>query len=238
MAKIACYTEAQQEAYEGLTERQRAYVEYRVQGYNKSESYRLAGFGGKNVRQASSVLEKTNPVISDLIETRLNHLVNRSSLDQRAKLEEPTEKGVAVKGSENAVVTTGDDETVKRIRFYRAVLNGTLKTKKKTTFIDKYGNQSVKIEEIDDIETKMKARKELDRILGLNSIVDLDKFQVGSLTVNIVDASNREQLEDPSNRVNIEVDAVVTDIPQDEPKKKKGRPKKKDTLEKLEQENL
>lgn len=238
VAKIACYTEAQQEAYESLSSRQRAYVENRVQGYNRSESYRLAGYGGKNHGQAASLLEKNNPVISNLIETRLNNLVSRAELDQRAKLEDPNGGGLVPSGKDNAVVTTGDDETVKRIRFYRAVLNGALKTTRKTTFTDRYGNVTTRVEEIDDVETKMKARKELDRILGLNSIVDIDKFQVGSLTVNIVDASNREQLEDPKNKVNLEVDAFVTDVPQDEePKKKRGR-KKKDDLDKLAEEKL
>lgn len=238
VAKIVCYTEAQQKAYEGLSSRQRAYVENRVQGYNRSESYRLAGYSGKNYGQAASLLEKNNPVISNLIETRLNNLVSRASLDQRAKLEDPISGEVATMGKDGAVITTGDEETAKRIRFYRAVLNGTLKTKKTITFIDKYGNKSTRIEEIDDIDTKMKARKELDRILGLNSIVDLEKFQVGSLTVNIVDASNREQLEDPNNKVNLSVDDFTVSSEVEEPKKKKGRRKKDDNLDKLAKENI
>jgi hypothetical protein len=60
------------------------------------------------------------------------------------------------------------------------------------------------VEEVSDVDVKMRARKELDRILGLNQLPDLDKLQVGDITINIVDASKRDELED--NRNSIELD--------------------------------
>ena len=54
----------------------------------------------------------------------------------------------------------------------------------------------------------MKARKELDRILGLNQLPDLDKLQVGDITINIVDASKKEELADSRNNVVLNVNDV------------------------------
>ena len=73
-----------------------------------------------------------------------------------------------------------------------------------------------------DVETKMKARKELDRILGLNQMPDLGSLQMGDITINIVDASKREEIEDSRNTVVLEpnqYEEVVTQE-KDEPKSK------------------
>ena len=65
---------------------------------------------------------------------------------------------------------------------------------------------------MDDVDVRIKARKELDRILGLNMLPNIDNLQIGGITVNIVDASKKEELEDERNRVVLETkDFVVED---------------------------
>ena len=106
-----------------------------------------------------------------------------------------------------------DGETARRIQFYRDILNGKIKSYKKTTTKDENGKiKSVKIEEVDDVDVRIKARKELDRILGLNMLPNIDNLQIGGITVNIVDASKKEELEDERNKVVLETkDFVVED---------------------------
>ena len=65
-----------------------------------------------------------------------------------------------------------------------------------------------KVEEVSDVDTKMKARKELDKILGLNQLIDIDKVQMGDITINIVDASKQDELEDNRNSIELNPDDV------------------------------
>ena len=108
------------------------------------------------------------------------------------------------------VIEGADGETARRIQFYRDIMNGKIKTVRRTTRYNAMGEKiETKVEEVSDVETKMKARKELDRILGLNQMPDLDKFQVGDITINIVDASKREELEDSRNQVELNPEDVT-----------------------------
>ena len=82
-------------------------------------------------------------------------------------------------------------------------------------------DDAIKFEYLDDIETRIKARKELDRILGLNEIVDVASLQMGDITINIVDASKRDALEDKSNHVELEdKDMVILDEGEDNGEKR------------------
>jgi hypothetical protein len=54
----------------------------------------------------------------------------------------------------------------------------------------------------------MRARKELDKILGLNQMPDLSKLQMGDITINIVDASKKEELADSRNTVELDPNDV------------------------------
>jgi hypothetical protein len=54
--KYACFTKEQQEAYDKLPSRHRAYADYRGQGNSKTNSYKMAGFNGKVGGQAAYIL--------------------------------------------------------------------------------------------------------------------------------------------------------------------------------------
>jgi hypothetical protein len=239
--KIACYTDEQQKLYESLRPRQRAYVDYRSQGFNKSDSYRKAGYcDSKNVGVNAFTLENKTLGIKDLIETRLK--VKRANDIYKADSEigKQIDALANVENAENAleVVENADAETIKRIKFFRDIVDGKIKTVKKTTYTDKLGNKSTKVEEINDIETRMKARKELDRLLGLNEVFDIGKIETGDITINIVDASKKDAIGDASNKVQFdltekeeELDGEVVIIePKDEDKKPRGRPRAKNVV--------
>ena len=53
MKRYECFTVDEQKAYEGLNEKQRKYVDFRGQGYGKAQSYKMSGYGAKNVSQAA-----------------------------------------------------------------------------------------------------------------------------------------------------------------------------------------
>jgi hypothetical protein len=197
--------------YDSLNERERKYVDLRGLGHKKKDAYTVAGFGGKNVSQSCHNLELRKPFIDDLV-----------SIIQNAK----RAKDLFVEGSETnrdlaivaqqertenmlAVLTGDDGETARRIQFYRDIIAGKIKSVKITKKYDGLGNlKERKVEEVSDIGSIISARKELDKILGLNTLVDLGSLTTGDITINIVDAGKREELEDSRNKVFIDPNMV------------------------------
>ena len=212
MKRYACFTVDEQKAYEGLNEKQRKYVDFRGQGYGKAQSYKMSGYGAKNVSQAAWIMERDNKVMSDLIERLLANRRAKELTEKESLLNRQVDALALQDKAEKLLQTIdgADGETARRIQFYRDILNGKIKSYKKTTTKDENGKiKSVKIEEVD---VRIKARKELDRILGLNMLPNIDNLQIGGITVNIVDASKKEELEDERNKVVLETkDFVVED---------------------------
>lgn len=210
--KYACFTKEQQDAYEKLPTRQRKYVEFRGQGYSKTTAYKMAGFDGKVATQAAYILERRSQIIQELIECILGQKRVRDLSQEDSEINQRIDALALQDGAEKMmeVIEGADGETAKRIQFYRDVMNGKIKTVRKTTRYNAMGEKiESKIEEVSDVETKMKARKELDRILGLNQIADLNKLQVGDITINIVDASKKEELADSRNTIELEPNDVT-----------------------------
>lgn len=109
---------------------------------------------------------------------------------------------VVVATEEMPTVQEMDLETAKRVLFYRQISEGKIKTVKVKKKYNVSGVLLEKVvEEIDDVDTRIKARKELDRLLGLSAIVELGSIQAsGDITINIVDASKKEEVEDERNK--------------------------------------
>ena len=215
MKRYACFTVDEQKAYEGLNERQRKYVDFRGQGYGKAQSYKMCGYAARNASQAAWITERDNKVMSDRIERVLANRRAKELTEKESLLNKQVDALALQDKAEKLLQTIdgADGETARRIQFYRDILNGKIKSYKKTTTKDESGKiKSVKIEEVDDVDVRIKARKELDRILGLNMLPNIDNLQIGGITVNIVDASKKEELEDERNRVVLETkDFVVED---------------------------
>lgn len=209
--KYACFTKEQQEAYEKLAVRQRKYVDFRGQGYSKTDAYKMAGFDGKTAGQAAYALEQRNANLVELINCIQGQKRIRDLTLQESALNQQIDALALQDGAEKMleVIEGADGETARRIQFYRDVMNGKIKTVRKTTRYNAMGEKiESKIEEVSDVETKMKARKELDRILGLNQMPDLDKLQVGDITINIVDASKKDEIADTRNSIELDPDDV------------------------------
>ena len=213
----ACFTKEQQDIFDGLSDMQRRYVLYRSKGNNMSQSYALAGYNGKNKAQCSYLLEnKEHPEIKELISalSGMNKISSLSKAD--SDLNRRIDTLALQKENQNAlnIIENADGETARRIKFYRDIANGKIMSVKVLKFKNKHGEVvSTKEEYYDDVETRMKARKELDRILGLNEIRDVGQLQMGDITINIVDASKKDALADKSNQVELEDrDIVITSV--------------------------
>lgn len=206
--KFSCFTPEQQQFYESLGERHRKYVEYRGQGYSKTQSYKMAGYFAKNLSQSAHNLEAKNAGIAELIQvlTSAKRVWDVVEGNEDTPANAQLDAIASQEGVEEAIkVLDGvDGETARTIKFYRDIATGKIKTKKTTTYKNAEGAiTKVVVEEVSDIDSRIKAQKELGKILGLNSVVSLDKLQVGDITINIVDASCQQELEDERNIIDI-----------------------------------
>lgn len=208
--KIKALTDEQQTYYEGMNARKRAFCDYRSLGYGKKDAYIRAGYkAGATAGQAAYILEKNDVVLAGIIEAR----ARAKLVTDIYKRDTPIEKRIEAAVLDNAgkmIETTIDNatpEVAEQIKFYRDIVVGNVKSKKRTKYVDKAGIVTWKIEESDDVKDKIMARRELDRILGLNKIMDIGSLEVGEININIVDASKKDREDDFGGKTFIKVDA-------------------------------
>ena len=171
----------------------------------------MCGYSSKNPSQSAYLMERDNKIIPELIDKLLTQKKARELTEQESAINQQIDALAKQEYAEKTLekIEGADGETARRIQFYRDIMNGKIKTVRKTIKKNALGTViETKIEEVSDIDTRIKARKELDKILGLNMLPDIDKLQIGGITVNIVDASKKEELEDSRNQVILDVDAV------------------------------
>ena len=206
-----CFNENQKRQYASLPQKYKNYVSYRGLGYSKNESYRMCGYGGKNVSQGVNTLEKRNPELVDLANTIIQSKVNRDLFIENSNLNQKLD--IISKGSQGnevlAKIEKTDSETAKRIKFYRDIINGKIKSVKIVTRYNSAGEIiDKKVEESNDVQIKITARKELDKILGINQLVNIDELKMGDITINIVDASRKDELQDSRNNPSLDIDKL------------------------------
>lgn len=225
--KIACFNAEQQAAYDKLIPKHQLYVDYRGLGYSKSEAYRCAGYGVKNAKNSSYQLEKTNSVIRTLIDVLHKHSMASHALAMvDGEYQRESDRDADREHQMTATATQMDNdivlekmqnmdiETADRIRFYRDIMNGRVKTKRETITYDAGGTEkNRKVEYIDDVQQRINARKELDKILGIGQLHEMGHINAGQITINIVDASKasveRQIVQDQESV--IEPDSVVVE---------------------------
>ena len=204
--KYACFSKEQQKAFDKLNAVQQKYVLLRGQGYNRSESYRLAGYKElKYAGQSACKLEKVyHPEMASLIESlqgvaKINEVYeNDNSKFNKAVDKKASEPPVEMAQLVNAEGNLPDpnrlsQDQAEQIQFYRQIANGTIKTERVTKKYDGEGNLiSRTVERVSDIDMRIKARKELSRILGIDRVVDIGQIEAGEINITIVDASKRE----------------------------------------------
>lgn len=215
--KYNCFTPELQSFYDHLNNKQRLYVDFRGQGYNKTDAYKMAGYKSTQPGVTAYGMERKDNRYEKCINAILNVTVAQAiAKDEDNKHTELIQKMADANAPTDTIgngldIAKIDNETARRIDFYRDITLGRIKTVKEIREYNAEGKLvKRRVEETDDLETKMKARKELDRLLGLNSIIDLGSVACGGdITINIVDASKKD--EPDLNR-----DNVVEDIGFDE----------------------
>ena len=214
--RFACFTPDQQADWDTLNIKIQRYLVFLSQGYQKKKAYVMAGYKDtKNASKSAFMIEKRYPFTVDLVQALSGHYKRANCykegtkesklIDKKAKEDFPEMTLVPsnFEGTEQQVdFDSIGGEQARRIQFYRGVVNGEIKTTKETVTYDNKGNKTgKKVETICDVQTRMKARLELDRALGLTDMLEVGKIEAGPITINIVDASNKEELSDGRNDV-------------------------------------
>lgn len=215
--RYACFTAEQQEAFDRLGEKAQRYVLYLGQGLGKKAAYVAAGYkDSENSNKGARVLEGRNPIIRELVEALRGHSERRDVYKEGTEISKQIDKMAAgplddvpiipmdLVGTEDRVkIEEFTEEQARRAQFYRRVLNGEIKNVKKKTRYDKDMNViGYEIEETTDIPTRMKARVELDKIIGIKDMLNtVGQISVGNITINIVDASKKDEKDDERNNI-------------------------------------
>ena len=224
--RYACFTAEQQQEFDHLGEKVQRYILYLSQGLGKKAAYVAAGYKeSANSHKGARVLEWRHPIIKDLVEALRGHNqrqdVYKEGTDISKQIDKMAEGALDdvpivpmdLVGTEDRVkIEEFTAEQARRAQFYRRVLNGEIKNVKKRTRYDKEGNCiGYEIEETTDVATRMKARVELDKVIGIKDMLNsVGQISVGNITINIVDASKQEEKDDERNKI-IEGEGVVED---------------------------
>lgn len=190
------------------------YTANRILGFNKVDSMRNAGSNAKDGASLSSTaksLEDRNPAIEEIVAYAQEHNFESQLLNEKSKfnqtIEQKQQEALITQATSAASVMSPN--MAESVAFYRRVASGSVKTYKTTEKYDANGKLVERRKEIiDDAETRMRAREKLDRLLGINAMQNLGQVQVGSISINIVDASKDDKEE---REVDVQDEAIVTD---------------------------
>lgn len=204
-----CLTEEQQKYYDSLPIKKRKYIDARAQNYNKADSYRMAGFEGENASQSANNMERRDLAMAQIIEilqkNKIIADVDKPDSNFNASLNAIAKRNEAKNLQEKLDNMTPDE--AERVVFFRDIATGKTKAKTTTLIYDKHERLiSKKVVVKDDLAIQIQARKEYDRLLGINQVKEVGNISVGgNINITIVNASNEEELENKANNVNIEV---------------------------------
>lgn len=195
------------------------YTANRILGFNKVDSIRNAGSNAKDGSSLSSTaksLEDRNPAIEEIVAYAMEHNFESQLLNEKSKfnqtIEQKQQEALVTQATSAASVMS--PTMAESVAFYRKVANGSVKSYKTTEKYDASGKLIERKKEIiDDAETRMRAREKLDRLLGVNAMQNLGQVQVGSISINIVDASKKDEDE---KEVDFQEEAIVKDDNGDE----------------------
>ena len=219
------------------------YTVNRILGFSKVDSIRAAGSNAKEGHSLSGTaqsLEERNPQIQEIVDyAQQNNLEAQLMNDKSAFAKTIEEKKNELQMQQlNQATSVMSPNMAESVDFYRKVVSGNIKSKKTIVSYDAQGKEiGRKTEYIEDVGSKMQAREKLDRLLGINAIQNLGQVQVGSISINIVDASKKEP--DEEREVDIQNDAIIRDetIIEQEPErvveeeKPKPQPKKEEPFD-------
>ena len=228
--RFSCLTKEQQNIFNSWNVKQRRYAVFRSQGYDKANAYRMAGYNGtKQASQNGYKLENIGcPGMIQIIEAmsgqrrKFDVLVEKSDIskeiDKKADEElKPEDIAFLTTVPEDSLLVEADPlnvnklspEQCRNIQFFRSIANGSIKNVTVTRRYDPNGKLlEKKVVEESNVETRIKAQKEVMRMVGLSDVIELGKVEANNINIMIVDASKRNELEDSRNKVDIPLDKV------------------------------
>ena len=191
------------------------YTLNRILGFSKVDSIRAAGSNAKPDMLSSTArsLEERNPQIDEIVNWGIEHSLESQINNDNSAFAKTVEakKAEAELQQLNQATSMMTPNMAESVDFYRKVASGFYKTRKTIERYDANGHLiERKKETIEDVDAKMRAREKLDRLLGINAIQNLGQVQVGSISINIVDASKKEETE-AEREVDFQEDALVSD---------------------------
>lgn len=208
--RYSCFTAEQQAYYDKLNVQNQRYVDLRGKGYSRKSAYVASGYATSYPAQAAAKLEKANKGLVELIEV-LQKNASANLEDENSAINQ-TINALSTQNNNDRVlqaVSEGDGETARRIQFYTNIMNGITKTVKIKKKYDGEGNLIEKtVEQVSDIAVRVQARKELDKLLGLNEILDIGSLQCGDININIVDARKKDEDGDVRNKIELDPNNV------------------------------
>ena len=169
----------------------------------------MAGYNAKNSAQAAHNLEKGN--IANIIDAIVTHRKLDDFAGGKGELKKQIDALTTSAQAKKAlkVIEDATGEEAIRLQFYNNIANGKTKQIERTIVKDKDGNIKEEriVEKEPTISDRMMARGKLDALMGLNQMPStVGALQAGQITVTIVDASNKSQLQDKRNDVVIDAD--------------------------------
>lgn len=213
--RYICFTPEMQDDFDRLPPKHQLFVLYVANGaYSRKGAYVAAGYQDTpNAKKSAYDLEHKIPRFQEFVDAlrgqkAVQDAYNPDSdvsktIDDLAEKELPPAPIVpaeVVGTGASLDVTKLSAEQAARIKFYRDIASGKVKSVKRTKTYDRDNNLTgEKVEEVTDVQAQMRARAELDKILGMNEMLKVGEVKAGSITIKIVDCSNREALEDPRN---------------------------------------
>ena len=192
------------------------YTVNRILGFSKNDSLRNAGSNATSNSSLSSTvqnLEERNPQIEEIVNWGVEHSLEAQINNDNSAFAKSLEgkQAEAELAQLNHATSVMSPNMAESVEFYRKVAKGEIKTRKIT---ERYDNEGKLIERkketIEDVDAKMRAREKLDRLLGINAIQNLGQVQVGSISINIVDASKKEETE-AEREVDFQEDVLIKD---------------------------
>lgn len=210
--RYICFTPEQQAIFDHLKDKSQRYLLFRAQGFTKKDAYGMAGYKlNQNASKGARVLEERIPNFAELLSALQGHNDRLSVFDENSDISKKIDE-LAKKDFEMPAVVPGEligtestvdlvkmnGETAREIQFLRDIVDGKICSEKVKETFDKEGKSTGKVvEKTKDLALRMKARELLSRALGLNDMMQIGQIKAGSITINIVDASMKDDdLED------------------------------------------
>lgn len=205
-------TKEQINYYDSLNVKNKRYIQYRGAGFGKTEAYVKAGYSPKTAKQSSYGLEKKNPMIAEIVQVLISGKATNTIMNPKSDVSNDLDKR-EIQARNDLIfkkIKEADPEKIKQIKFYRDIVNGEI-ISKKTEIKKNRDGDIVESKEmlIDNVDTRIRARKELDKILGIGALIEIGNIESGSVTINIVDASKKDESYKPADQFRREEELVI-----------------------------